>query len=1154
MKHVDFYESETMREFAKIAKLRGLVTEVEISKVASDETDDLQPSESLFADIARIAVGLRDKGLVRPAERLEGMLHQYQRAEVVVASLLEEYHPEGSVKVSPAKDDNGTVETKDLQQKKDREVAEKQPTGKLGAAFREVEAIVRSAQLAGEQQDQPEDDTESFLDKNDPSYSAKQEAAKALEESFDKSISSLDGILRDLEDSIFSVKKLQFDIGKTRNPQYASFYATITKVSPEEISDYWRLVDEFPKLGSSPSVIESKLRALEQDGAKNLVERVFPQLLGKYFPEGVKLASDTPYSDAGWSAVKTITKLNPLVVPTLLGDAAGAYTKKVMEEQFPDKSSQKSSTTGPSALSYAALAVDIFNQIGAKANKVFGLTNDQSVANAALQDLILPKKKEIINEPATRVRQLSLSGEDIAKNYKTILIGINAFMHDLEKLAGNKNQYSQIESMVGIVTGNSVSGKIAADLITMNGILNNEYVALLEKQNVFNINGKIAQFAKNFATFAGALSEYKGNSVGLNLWNECRTAAAILNKGKFDPVADVMKQISGSVKLLANVKTLSDLTNANNTIASYIDDLNSKKSNEPAETGSEILARYQQPQSTANQNINFQKTAQVTMPKMPPDASAAKPSVSPQGSTKPANTPVQTNLPKQLVAEVQKMQANLARLAATQKDSELYSQLASVGNRTAPDTNDGIWGPNTSRSLKAAQTLMAPNGIKRTLDVSEHRHDSADVNNAAAKINNDLLEQLIQRLGGKSGVSAFNLMKPLFTIKYQDYSATVFLRDVVNMSGFYDFLKRISSGKAEEMGPEGDLGIRIGTFKEALAIILNQATDKLNGVTHSIKNQWTQLKTPSPGSDSTELLLPINLESPAGNAATNKDEIDAINQCRSLVIKLLNALNPYGTNTNIVITKEQAESLGSTMNQKGNEGNGSEGQQGSGGQGTGEHQMGGTQWASYQTNGPGGGEGSLEGHDSKVKRQTKGPPFNNIIDFANQHLAGAREKLGMSARGAPILDLRYFSSKSQLSQSLFSSTSVKPATIKAYALLGLGVVTKSQQPMTFGSLTFQPGQDLVAWDPKSQDYFLYFKGSWVPAAEKIPNYQEAIIQQAGLMHAVQLERFLNGLPGVLTEAINDWIETENPDVDDRQEQNMWLQRWIEARDTLVGQP
>lgn len=126
LKHIEFYDSPVMIELAKNAIKKGTVkpsvSDV-VSRVAG--VNKYAATDDLFADLIRLADGLRERGLLADANSLETKIVNYKRA-----SIMDEAHPDGDVLMGEAHDELGMVETHESAHKKIEEVARRQPTGK----------------------------------------------------------------------------------------------------------------------------------------------------------------------------------------------------------------------------------------------------------------------------------------------------------------------------------------------------------------------------------------------------------------------------------------------------------------------------------------------------------------------------------------------------------------------------------------------------------------------------------------------------------------------------------------------------------------------------------------------------------------------------------------------------------------------------------------------------------------------------------------------------------------------------------------------------------------------------------------------------------------------------------------------------------------
>lgn len=1082
-RHIDFYDSPTMRELARISKEKGFITEAPLMKCASTEEDHFIPSDNLFVDLTRLAGGLRDRGMDRQAERLEGLIVQYKVAEMAVAaSMLEDYHPEGSNELCEAEDDLGTVETKDLQQKKDLEVAEKDPTGKWAMAFFSKKA----------------DDFQDLTKQQDPAYKAKQKALPELQKEYEGALAAIkvphEAIARTLG-SLYLQPML------TKQSGYAKLYCKFAELDEDKVAKYWEYNSYFGNGGvasiiaylnrvTAANVAETAtfIRGLNADAADQLTQ---------YFTEGEgeggRGTGENIVRNIGVDALKGLLHSSPIPGTSFVAEEAGAAGDKHQEAK--------------KAGIISTVANEIFKSLSALYGTLFG-EDVVKKANLSLKSAVTAMAVPL-QQVSVELQKLFDYAGDLEKSFSSALLTATSASSAIQALIKNKDQ--SLQSIIEAMGGGNVMGYVAA----MGSATSSLQQILSKYAGVFNVaQGDLKGLAATLHGYAVQYALYIRNNslVGTAAkpyelaGNMCLQAEKILSDNAHQPIDTVIPLLSGVNKIFA-VKDLKGLQGAVAAIGAYM---------------------VQHNISASSKEIMIKEAADP--PAAFPSATPAPPVSNgpPLANPLPMGGSANPNLPRQFVGEVAKMQANLAILARLSSNTAEFADLNSVGNKTAPNANDGIWGPNTSRALAAAQKLMNSNNVAGTLEINQHRHDNQS--EEFATTNNQLLSQLIAKMGGKAvggvGSNVVNPMKPLFTIQYKDYQSTVFLRDVANMSGFYDFLKRISNGKAEEMGPDGVLGIRVGTFKEALEIILNQATDRLNGKSHLIESQWDE---------ETNSKRDVAVERDA-DAATSKNEIDAINECRSGVIKLLNALTPYGTNAAAVITKDQAAGFGAVNDQQ---------HGGAGGGIGGKHQTTGPyQYADYRPGDAGGFNGQPGQHEGKDVQRPAGEDktpflFNSIINLGRSEFGNAQRQLNLNV---PVLDLRYFNDKATLSQMLFAAAKINVATLKGMALYSMrneGIVPANAQ--------FQ-------WDPNTNEYQVNVGTGWSWAPQMFGNkYQTAILQQATVSHQGNLQSFLVALPGVLQDAERRWIDGSGPSQDQIVDQQKWLTRWIQAIDDVARQ-
>lgn len=147
-KHVKFQDSPTMRALEKVALDKGLISLETMTKTASAEKPDYTPSENLMENVMKLCGGLRELGLEKQANELEGKFVDYKRAFNAYETskekgedLVDAAHPEGSHDLVGVEGD-ATIETIVDQHLKNVKLVEKTPTGKL-ASVRDIIGAVK---------------------------------------------------------------------------------------------------------------------------------------------------------------------------------------------------------------------------------------------------------------------------------------------------------------------------------------------------------------------------------------------------------------------------------------------------------------------------------------------------------------------------------------------------------------------------------------------------------------------------------------------------------------------------------------------------------------------------------------------------------------------------------------------------------------------------------------------------------------------------------------------------------------------------------------------------------------------------------------------------------------------------------------------------
>ncbi len=142
MSAIDFQKSGVMMSFAKTAESKGWVKrEPQIKKEAS--FIDLTPTDSLFADMCKLAHGLRAKGFTKQADAFEAKVVAYKVAQNnLYSNMLNAAHPDGSIDMFEAQEGLGIWNTMEDKQKKMLEMAAKQPSGNIA----KIAALIKIAQ------------------------------------------------------------------------------------------------------------------------------------------------------------------------------------------------------------------------------------------------------------------------------------------------------------------------------------------------------------------------------------------------------------------------------------------------------------------------------------------------------------------------------------------------------------------------------------------------------------------------------------------------------------------------------------------------------------------------------------------------------------------------------------------------------------------------------------------------------------------------------------------------------------------------------------------------------------------------------------------------------------------------------------------------
>lgn len=149
-KHGKFEDSATMRSYIRTASNKGWIESESLKKTASAE-DDFSISENLTENVIKLCSGLRKSGMIKQAEELENKFFIYKKAEALYDvsgetgdDLVDAAHPNGSHKLENVDGPESVVETILEQHKKNLEVVNKKPTGKL-ASNKDILSAVKIA-------------------------------------------------------------------------------------------------------------------------------------------------------------------------------------------------------------------------------------------------------------------------------------------------------------------------------------------------------------------------------------------------------------------------------------------------------------------------------------------------------------------------------------------------------------------------------------------------------------------------------------------------------------------------------------------------------------------------------------------------------------------------------------------------------------------------------------------------------------------------------------------------------------------------------------------------------------------------------------------------------------------------------------------------
>lgn len=127
-KHIDFFDSPTMRELQKQAIEKGTLSIPMDDFIKQASQDKIAtPTGDLFLDLASLTTELRKKGFNKEAIELEYKFVAFKQAESLFSPILDQAHPDGDVNMGEAKNNLGDVETQESAHEKILEVIKKTP-------------------------------------------------------------------------------------------------------------------------------------------------------------------------------------------------------------------------------------------------------------------------------------------------------------------------------------------------------------------------------------------------------------------------------------------------------------------------------------------------------------------------------------------------------------------------------------------------------------------------------------------------------------------------------------------------------------------------------------------------------------------------------------------------------------------------------------------------------------------------------------------------------------------------------------------------------------------------------------------------------------------------------------------------------------------
>lgn len=1079
-RHIDFYDSHTMRELARISKAKGLVKDAPLVRQAADHS--VESTGDLLIDLSQLVASLEGRGMIVEAKALSIKVQNFY------SSMVDEAHPEGSKETAVAQNHEGTVETKEDQQRRGIENIEKEPSGKFKEAKDRFSNLLKSAQLAPSESPEA-NQFGSVMEETDPTMAAKKEAADRLQPQLNQFLSTATSTVGNIQKYLSSFK---FTKAMTTNEQFANLYSEYSGVTPGQIAKFWGLCSAYNVAGGVNSLAQ-QLQSMGP-GAEAFVRASFPDIASKYW--AVKTAQHhynlmnllpgqgEDFFD--WktqplaNTLETVVKLpfEPMNVGNYIGKSIGdeagkeiKYNQKKLDQENKAEEREEKEKNNPTSLvpgtSFSSIASDIISTLNGFDREIFG--DKLQAANDKLASEFGPVVS-MANSTQQLLGQLDNAAQDLPHLF-------SKFIYALHTL------YTYLDNLIKAINPIEKKGftKNSVDMLSAAKNQTNQIIqVMLSEGKAWNVDHRVIEMARYFGQAAHKFAPFKDDKNGAQYFNQLQQAANILWEGRYSEIKTLLKNVQAIGGIFSSVKSIEDMGAVRDTVEAYL--------NSPAVKT--IL------QSKAQLKSHLEKKAQL--PSMSAPGQSSKGPTVPASTTVPAGGSKSTVAPGDRNESVQEMQFNLQILARTiegKEDQKTVSDLLSVGRGASISNMDGVWGSHTAQALAAAKRLLAKNKMNDPLDLGPHLHDGKDTD--AANANIATLRNLISKLGGEPvGGKVKDLSANLMTFDSSYGPCAVSRKDIQSLSNFYDFLKRISGGSSEILNTiEGEVGISLKDLKSNIFRLYVKASNAATDSTIDSKYR--------------EIIVEVRI------------------QC----VKLMNLLRRFGGNDeaslNRILTKDMVKSVDNDAiaieqskdkKDKKNKKNP-------------------YQWADYQTEVPlGGGAGhpgqqpasgfpsNHEGYDYETNEKILPPPFDRVIDLNNQFFDGVQSKYGLTSS---LLDYSRMGNKRDVQSWLLNRS-----------------VTDNQLTFeTLRTMGLQPIND------NSGKIKVKYQGQIV-SPDRLPMFQQTRFAVQNYLNTQALQNFLIQFPQDLKKAVSQW-EQSGPPLQVRQAQQTWLNRWMSRINDLA---